>query len=85
MGPRTGVAPNNFASDRPNGRSPRSEVTNRQAQILDMIITGQADKQIARELGLSQRTVRTHIERLFKAHGFHDRAAAAAFWVRVNL
>lgn len=69
---------------RPSVDSPPRRVTVRQAQILNMITAGQADKEIARELGVSPRTVRTHLERLFKSHGFHDRAAAAAFWARLN-
>jgi len=36
------------------------------------------DKQIARRLGISQRTVRTHIERLFRSMGAHSRAQAVA-------
>ena len=59
-------------------------VTARQSEILDRIASGLPDKEIARQLGISQRTVRTHLERLFSAHGLHDRAAAAVFWVRMN-
>jgi DNA-binding NarL/FixJ family response regulator len=63
----------------------KTHASPRQSQILDLIASGLADKEIARRLGLSQRTVRTHIERFFSAHGLHDRAGAAALWVRMNV
>jgi DNA-binding NarL/FixJ family response regulator len=59
-------------------------VTARQSEILDRIASGLPDKEIARQLGISRRTVRTHIERLFSTYGLHDRAAAAVLWVRMN-
>ena len=39
------------------------------------------DKQIAIRLGISQRTVRTHIERLFRSTGVHSRAQAVAMFL----
>ena len=69
----------------PQARARMAQVTPRQSQILDLIATGLADKEIARRLGLSRRTVRTHIERFFRTHGLHDRAGAAALWVRMNV
>ena len=68
----------------PSQGSSARRVTARQSEILDRIASGLPDKEIARQLGISQRTVRTHLERLFSAHGLHDRAAAAVFWVRMN-
>jgi DNA-binding CsgD family transcriptional regulator len=41
-----------------------------------------SDKQIAVELGISRRTVRTHLDRLFRDHHLHSRAAAVAEWIR---
>ncbi|HEX9475215.1 MAG TPA: helix-turn-helix transcriptional regulator [Candidatus Dormibacteraeota bacterium] len=65
--------------------TPRLQVPPRQSQILDLIAIGLADKEIAQRLGLSKRTVRTHIERFFASYGLHDRAGAAALWVRMNI
>lgn len=53
----------------------------RQAQIMDLIAAGLSDKEIARELGISHRTVRTHLEKFYKKHGQRRRSAAVAFWV----
>lgn len=69
----------------PTARAPRLQVPPRQSQILDLIAIGLADKEIAARLGLSRRTVRTHIERFFASYGLHSRAGAAALWVRMNV
>jgi len=42
---------------------------------------GLADKEIARRLGLSHGTVRTHIDRLFRDYGWHSRTEAVATWL----
>ncbi|HEV2415025.1 MAG TPA: helix-turn-helix transcriptional regulator [Candidatus Dormibacteraeota bacterium] len=52
----------------------------RQAEIVSLIASGYSDKQIAVALRVSQRTVRTHIERLYAAHGLHSRAQAVLIW-----
>jgi DNA-binding CsgD family transcriptional regulator len=57
-------------------------VTRRQAQILDLVASGLSDKEIASRLGLSPRTVQSHLDRLFLQHGFHKRTAAVAAWLR---
>jgi DNA-binding NarL/FixJ family response regulator len=45
----------------------------RQAEIARHIMHGKSDKQIARELGISLPTVRTHMSRLFKKLDLNDR------------
>lgn len=52
----------------------------RQTEIVSLIASGHSDKQIARLLGVSQRTVRTQLERLFAANGLHSRAQAVHVW-----
>lgn len=61
---------------------PALRVTPRQAQILELIAAGLPDKMIARRLGISRCTLRTHLDRFFRLNGVHDRAGAAATWVR---
>jgi DNA-binding CsgD family transcriptional regulator len=56
-------------------------VSERQAEILALMARGLADKEIARRLGLSHGTVRTHIDRLFRDHGWHSRTEAVATWL----
>lgn len=56
-------------------------VTERQTEILALMAQGFADKEIARRLGLSHGTVRTHIDRLFREHGLHSRTGLVASWL----
>lgn len=58
----------------------RKELTPRQAQILRLVAEGKGDKEIARCLGLSINTVRTHLQRLYRDHGIRNRAEAAVAW-----
>ena len=51
----------------------RLELTPRQAEIVQHLLLGKSDKQIARELGISVPTVRTHMGRLFHKLGLRDR------------
>lgn len=50
----------------------------RQTEIVTLIAAGYTDKQIAIALKVSQRTVRTQLERLFSANGLHCRAQAVS-------
>jgi DNA-binding NarL/FixJ family response regulator len=45
----------------------------RQAQIVERLLCGRSDKQIAKELDVSVPTVRTHLGRLFMRFGVADR------------
>ena len=56
-------------------------VTPRQAQILQLVARGMSDKEIALHLGVSPRTVQSHLDRLYLEHGLHKRAAAVAAWL----
>src|SRR5438874_10248537 len=55
-------------------------VTDRQQQILDLAARGQSDKEIALGLGISVHTVRSHLQRLYRAQGLVNRAEAVAAW-----
>ncbi|HUE67239.1 MAG TPA: LuxR C-terminal-related transcriptional regulator [Candidatus Acidoferrum sp.] len=52
----------------------------RQVEIVSLIASGYSDKQIAVALQVSQRTVRTQLERLYAANGLHSRAQAVHVW-----
>ncbi|TMD14996.1 MAG: helix-turn-helix transcriptional regulator [Chloroflexi bacterium] len=55
--------------------------TARQLDIVNLIALGLCDKEIAAQLGVSYRTVRTHLERMFEEHGFRCRSEAVAAWL----
>src|SRR3981189_1125937 len=57
-------------------------VTPRQAEVLRLIATGLSDKQIASRLGVSPRTVQSHVDRIYLQNGLHKRTALIAAWVR---
>ena len=61
-------------------RNQSTHFTPRQVEIVALIGMGLSDKEIARHLGLSRRTVRTHLERLYAEHDVHSRTAAALLW-----
>jgi DNA-binding NarL/FixJ family response regulator len=56
------------------GRPPLSE---REREVLDLVAAGLANKQIARRLGIAERTVKAHMSRVFQALGVSDRTQAA--------
>ena len=53
----------------------------RQLQILSLISEGYCDKEIARHLGMSARTVDSHLQRLYMRYGIHTRAGMVAKWL----
>ncbi|TMD69009.1 MAG: helix-turn-helix transcriptional regulator, partial [Chloroflexi bacterium] len=59
---------------------PPPHLTPRQAQILELASAGLSDKEIARRLRVTHRTVRTHFEKLFQESGIRNRAQAIAIW-----
>ncbi|MBO2446298.1 helix-turn-helix transcriptional regulator [Actinomadura barringtoniae] len=60
----------------PDRRNAKTSCSPREIEVLRRVAEGMTDDQIARTLGISRRTVRTHLERIFKKHGLHSRAAA---------
>jgi DNA-binding NarL/FixJ family response regulator len=66
---------------------PRAKVplTKRQCQIVQLIADGQSTAHIARRLGLSTETVRTHTKSVLARLGARDRAHAVAIALRGGL
>lgn len=54
----------------------------RQEQILELVAQGCSDKEIARRLNMSARTVGTHLSRLYARYQVHSRSAVIAMWIR---
>ena len=55
-----------------------SSLSERQRDVLNLLVQGLSNKEIARALGLSEGTVKMHIAALFRALGASNRAHAAA-------
>jgi DNA-binding NarL/FixJ family response regulator len=70
--------------DRQRGRRARPELSQREGEVLDLVTQGMANKQIARRLGISERTVKAHLTNVFQRIGVTDRTQAA-LWARENL
>ncbi len=56
-----------------------ASLTSREADVLTLIAEGFKNKQIARQLGISEKTVKAHCGRLFQRIGVTDRTQAAVW------
>jgi DNA-binding NarL/FixJ family response regulator len=56
----------------------------RETEVLRLVAQGLANKQVARALGITERTVKAHLGRVFREIGVLDRTSAA-LWARENL
>ncbi|HET9849868.1 MAG TPA: helix-turn-helix transcriptional regulator [Candidatus Dormibacteraeota bacterium] len=54
----------------------------RQVEILTLLAKGLSDKEIGRRLGISPRTVETHLGQLYDRSGLHSRAGLVALWLK---
>lgn len=52
-------------------------ITPRDQQVLDHLLTGASNKDIGRELNISDRTVKAHLDRLFRSFGTDNRIRLA--------
>ena len=59
-----------------------SELTSRELDVLRLVATGEPNKQIARELAISERTARTHVSRILRKLHLTSRTQAALWAVR---
>jgi DNA-binding NarL/FixJ family response regulator len=63
----------------------RPQLTPREADVLRLVRLGLANKQIARRLGISERTVKAHLTSAFQRIGVQDRTQAALWAERHGL
>lgn len=60
-------------------------LTRREEEVLRLVAEGLGNKQIARKLGISEKTVKTHLTNLFQRIGVSDRTQAALWAHRHGL
>lgn len=70
---------------RDNDKDKIEDLTRRELEVLKLLATGNYNKEIAEELGISERTVKNHVSNIFKKIEVTDRTQAAVFAIRNNL
>jgi DNA-binding NarL/FixJ family response regulator len=60
-------------------------LTDREAEVLALIAGGHSNGEIARQLYVSEATVKTHVNRILAKTGARDRTQAAAYAYRHGL
>jgi DNA-binding NarL/FixJ family response regulator len=61
------------------------DLTERETEVLRLVRAGLSNKRIARRLSISEKTVKTHLTRIFERIGVTDRTQAALWAERMGL
>ena len=69
----------------PAEKSPFAKLTPRENEILSLLAEGQSNKVIARNLGISDGTVKLHVKSILRKLGIHSRVEAAVLAVEHGL
>jgi DNA-binding NarL/FixJ family response regulator len=67
-----------------NRPDPAAGLSSREQEVLRLVARGMANKQVARALGITERTVKVHLGNVFRRIGVSDRTSAA-LWARDHL
>jgi DNA-binding CsgD family transcriptional regulator len=70
---------------RPRASRERSELSNREVEVLGHVASGMSNKEVARRLGISQPTVRKHLSHACAKLHATNRTAAVAYAIRSGL
>jgi len=62
-----------------------ARLTKSEVKVLQLVAQGKSNRQIARELSLSEKTVANHITHIFNKTGCENRVAATTFAIRSGL
>jgi DNA-binding NarL/FixJ family response regulator len=60
-------------------------LSERETEVLRLIAQGHSNKEIAQALGLSDKTVKTHVHRVLAKLGLPSRTQAALYAIRIGL
>jgi DNA-binding NarL/FixJ family response regulator len=66
-------------------RDARPDITPRELEILTLVTQGNANKEIAAQLGIAEDTVKQHVSRILQKLAVNDRAQATAEAIRLGL
>lgn len=64
--------------------APGADLSAREREVLQLVAEGLANKQIAKRLGIAERTVKVHLGNVFRRIGVTDRTSAA-LWAKDHL
>jgi DNA-binding NarL/FixJ family response regulator len=67
------------------GAAAHGDLTPRELDVLALIARGRSNKVIARELGVAEKTVKTHVSHILAKLGVSDRTQAALYAVKQGL
>ena len=81
LAPRAAAA---LLADRRSRAAAQVELSPRERDVLQLVLDGLANKQIARRLGISEKTVKGHLTNLFQRIGVSDRTQAALWAERTG-
>src|SRR6185503_10738313 len=70
---------------RVGGASPREQLSPRESEILNLLAAGLSNKEIARQLKISDHTVKFHVTSIFNKLNASSRAEAVAIGIRRGL
>lgn len=68
----------------PSRPNPGTALSEREMETLSLVAEGLANKQIARRLGIAEKTVKAHLTSIFRSIGVENRVQAAAWFDRVQ-
>jgi DNA-binding NarL/FixJ family response regulator len=68
-----------------SSRRPEAELSHRQRMVLALVAEGKQNKHIARELEISEKTVKAHLTAIFQILGVTDRTQAALWAQRQRI
>lgn len=69
----------------PRRRAARPALTRPELGVIDMVVSGATNRQIASRLAVSEKTVETHLRRIFELTGCRSRVELAAAWLDGSL
>jgi DNA-binding NarL/FixJ family response regulator len=69
------------ATTAPTRSSARTRMSERELQVLELLVAGRTNREIAGELGIEERTVKSHVSKLMKKAGVENRIALSVYAV----
>jgi DNA-binding NarL/FixJ family response regulator len=79
------VVPRRHSDEGRHDDGPLAALTGREREVLTLLVRGATSADIARELDVSDHTIRTHMQNLFGKLGVRSRVQAAAIAVKLGI